>query len=95
MAHKLKVILQRCEKKDYQDVAAMIRAGGHVARGLAAARLLFGKAFQPAASLKALTYFRDGDLDKLSSADRGTLIEAAKAVRALPVIALRSKKLAG
>ena len=93
MAHKLKVILQRCEKKDYQDIAAMIRAGRQVDRGLAAARLFFGKAFQPAASLKALTYFKDGDLSKLSSADRSTLIEAAKAVRALPVIALRSKKL--
>jgi hypothetical protein len=94
MAHKLKVILQRCEKKDYQDIAAMIRAGVQVARGLAAARLFFGRAFQPAESLKALTYFKDGDLGKLSGADRSTLIEAVKAVRALPVIALRSKKLA-
>ena len=92
MAHKLKVILQRSERKDYQDIAAMIRAGGQVARGLAAARLFFGKAFQPAASLKALTYFRDGDLGRLSGADRSTLIKAAKSVRALPVIALRSKK---
>lgn len=94
MAHKLKVILQRSEKKDYQDIAAMIRAGGQVARGLAAARLFFGTAFQPAASLKALTYFKDGDLGKLSGADRSTLIKAAKSVRALPRIALRSKKLA-
>lgn len=94
MAHKLKVILQRSEAKDYRDIAAMIRAGVEAARGLAAARLFFGKAFQPAASLKALTYFRDGDLDKLSDADRRTLIEAAKSVRALPAIALRSKKLA-
>jgi len=94
MAHKLKVILQRSEKKDYQDIAAMIRAGCQVARGLAAARLFFGKAFQPAASLKALTYFKDGDLARLSGADRNTLIEAAKSVRALPRIALRSRKLA-
>jgi hypothetical protein len=94
MAHKLKVILQRSEKKDYQDVAAMIRAGCQVARGLAAARLFFGKAFQPAASLKALTYFKDGDLGRLAGADRTTLIEAAKSVRALPRIALRSRKLA-
>jgi hypothetical protein len=94
MAHKLKVILQRSEKKDYQDIAAMIRSGGEVARGLAAARLLFGRAFQPAESLKALTYFRDGDLGRLSGADRRTLIEAAKSVRALPKVALRSKRLA-
>ena len=94
MAHKLKVILQRSEQKDYQDIAAMIRAGAEVPRGLAAARLLFGKAFQPAASLKALTYFKDGDLGRLSGADRSTLIEAAKSVRALPLIELRSRKLA-
>ncbi|MBI4189200.1 MAG: nucleotidyl transferase AbiEii/AbiGii toxin family protein [Betaproteobacteria bacterium] len=94
MAHKLKVILQRSEKKDYQDIAAMIRAGCPVARGLAAARLFFGNAFQPAACLKALTYFKDGDLGTLSGTDRNTLIEAAKSVRALPRIALRSKRLA-
>jgi hypothetical protein len=94
MTHKLKVILQRSEKKDYQDIAAMIRAGCPVARGLAGARVLFGNAFQPAASLKALTYFKDGDLGKLSGTDRNTLIEAARSVRALPVIALRSRKLA-
>lgn len=94
MAHQLKVILQRSEAKDYRDIAAMIRAGCAVARGLAAARLFFGNAFQPAASLKALTYFKDGDLARLSGADRNTLIDAAKSVRALPRIALRSKKLA-
>lgn len=94
MAHKLKVILQRSEAKDYRDIAAMIRAGVEAARGLAAARLFFGRAFQPAASLKALTYFRDGDLDTLSGTDQRTLIDAAKSVRALPAIALRSKKLA-
>ena len=94
MAHKLKVILQRSEKKDYQDIAAMLRGGCPLARGLAGARLLFGKAFQPAASLKALTYFKDGDLDSLSRADRNTLIESAKSVRALPRITLRSRKLA-
>ncbi len=94
MAHKLKVILQRSEKKDYQDIAAMIRASCQVARGLAAARLFFGNAFQSAACLKALTYFKDGDLGKLSGTDRNTLIEAAKSVRALPRIALRSRNLA-
>ncbi len=71
----------------------MIRAGCPVAPGLAAARLFFGHAFQPAACLKALTYFKDGDLGKLSGADRTTLIDAAKSVRALPRVARRSKKL--
>jgi hypothetical protein len=94
MAHKLKVILLRPEKKDYEDIAAMVRAGCPVARGLAAARTLFGSAFQPAAALKALVYFEGGDLAALSRIDRKTLISAASAVGALPVVKLRSRILA-
>jgi hypothetical protein len=94
MAHKLKVILQRPERKDYEDLAAMLRAGGTLARGLAAARLFFGKTFQPAESLKAMVYFRDGNLASLPPRDRATLIEAASAVGELPAVTLRSKRLA-
>jgi hypothetical protein len=94
LAHKLKVILQRVERKDYQDLAAMIRAGCVLARGLAAARALFGRAFQPLESLKALAYFRGGDLDRLSRRDRETLTDAAAAVGRLPEVGLRSRKLA-
>lgn len=94
MAHKLKVILQRAEKKDYQDIAAMLRAGISLARGLAAARLFFGAEFQPAESLKALAYFKDGDLARLPRDDRHTLIAAAAAVGDLPPVALRSRRLA-
>lgn len=94
MGHKLRVILARPEKKDYEDIAAMIRAGQSVAQGLAAARALFGREFQPAAALKALVYFEGGDLAALSRADRNTLISAASAVGALPVVKLRSRSLA-
>ena len=93
MAHKLKVILQRGEKKDYEDIAAMIRNGVDLARGLAAARAFFGRTFQPAESLKALVFFRDGDLPRLSRADRATLTGAASAVRGLPFAELRSNSL--
>ena len=94
MAHKVKVVLQRAEKKDYEDIAAMLRAGVSLAQGLAAARLLFGAAFQPAESLKALTYFRDGDLPRLARADRSTVIAAAAAVGDLPRAVRRSRALA-
>ncbi|MGQ0751530.1 MAG: nucleotidyl transferase AbiEii/AbiGii toxin family protein, partial [Betaproteobacteria bacterium] len=70
MAHKLRVILLRPEKKDYEDIAALTRAGQSMARGLAAARAMFGKSFQPAAALKAAVYFEDGDLAALSRTDR-------------------------
>jgi hypothetical protein len=94
MAHKLKVILQRAEKKDYEDIAAMLRAGVPLARGLAAACLFFGRTFQPAESLKALTWFKDGDLARLARADQHALITAAAATGDLPAVALRSKVLA-
>jgi len=94
MAHKLKVILQRAEKKDYQDIAAMLRAGLSLSRGLAATRLFFGAAFQPAESLKALAYFKDGDLARVSRDDRHTLVAALAAVGELPPVARRSRRLA-
>jgi hypothetical protein len=94
LAHKLKVILQRAEKKDYDDIAALLRAGVPLARGLAGARLLFGRTFQPSESLKALAYFKDGDLARLGRAPRNALIAASAGVRDLPDVTLRSRSLA-
>ena len=93
MANKVKVILQRAEAKDYRDIASMIGAGVDLARGLAAARCLFGPSFQPSESLKALVYFQDGDLDTLDDGEKAALIKAASAVRRLPKVDLISKKL--
>lgn len=95
MATKLKVVLQRAEAKDYRDIVAMLGAGASLARGLASAGLLFGLHFQPGESLKALVYFRDGDLPTLSATEKNTLIEAVKSVRDLPHVALRSQRLSG
>ena len=94
MATKLKVMLERVEAKDYRDVAALLRAGVDLSRGLAAAALLFKPTFQPSESLKALVYFTGGDLDTLSKTDRKALSEAVVAVHDLPVIALRDASLA-
>jgi hypothetical protein len=95
MATKVKVVLQRAEAKDYRDVAAMVIAGVSLPRGLAAARLMFGPNFQPSESLKALAYFDDGDLKTLTPGERISLVQAVKAVRDLPEVAMRSKKLTG
>jgi hypothetical protein len=94
LAHKLKVILQCAEKRDYKDIAALLRAGVPLERGLAAARLIFGRAFQPAESMKALAWFEEGDLARFPRADRLRLIEAACSVGELPRMALRSRSLA-
>lgn len=93
MATKLKVILQRAEAKDYRDVAAMLNAGVSLSRGLAAARKLYGPNFQPSESLKALVYFNDGDLETLTIEEKKTLVDAAKAVRELPEVTVRSMSL--
>jgi hypothetical protein len=93
MGTKLKTILQRAESKDYRDIAAMISAGVNVARGLAIAREMFGRTFQPAESLKALTYFKGGDLGALSEPEKRTLISAAASVGDLPKLAKRSDRL--
>jgi hypothetical protein len=86
MATKLKVILQRSELKDYQDIAAMIKAGVRIDAGLAAAQEMYQPTFSPIHSLKALVYFEDGDLSKLTMDERKTLIAAAQEVRSLPAI---------
>lgn len=88
MATKLKVILQRAEAKDYRDIAAMLRAGSSLPGGLAGARALFGASFQPSEALKALVYFKDGDLSDLSTNDKTLLVQAAGAVQDLPSIHL-------
>ena len=93
LATKLKVLLQRVEAKDYQDIAAMLNAGMKLENGLAAARALFGKEFQPSESLKALTYFQGGDLSTLSVEERHLLVEEVEKVRQLPIINRISNKL--
>lgn len=93
MATKSKVILQRVEARDYQDIAAMIRAGISLSTGLAAARALYGIAFQPSESLKAMVYFEGGDLNSLPTEDKETLIDAASGVRDLPNVQIAARNL--
>lgn len=93
MATKVKVILQRAEAKDYQDIAAMIRAGVRLDKGLAAASAFYGPNFQPSESLRALVFFEDGDLNQLGAEDRQTLVTAATSVRELPILKIASRRL--
>jgi len=93
MATKLKVLLQRVEAKDYQDIAALIKAGVSLERGLAAARAMYGHNFQPSESLKALVYFAGGDLDSVARPERETLIKAVNAVRKLPTVKILAHRL--
>ena len=93
MATKLKVVLQRAEAKDYRDIAAMLKAGVSLAKGLASASVLFTPTFQPSESLKALVYFHDGDLATLTHGEKVTLAHAVSAVRDLPSAVVLSSHL--
>lgn len=94
MATKTKVILQRIEMKDYQDLAAMLKFGVDLAKGLASAKSMFGHIFQPSESLKAMVYFKGGDLENLSLQERETLIHAASQIRELPMSKIIAQELA-
>jgi hypothetical protein len=93
MATKVKVVLQRAEAKDYRDIAAMVGAGVDLAKGLSAARTLFGINFQPSESLKAMVYFDDGDLRTLTKGERTCLIQAVSQVCELPPVKVLAQQL--
>lgn len=93
MATKLKVILQRVEVKDYQDLAAMISAGVNVEKGLASAISFYGPQFPPSEALRAMTYFEGGDLDALTEDEKTILVRAASQGRDLPDSPILSRHL--
>jgi hypothetical protein len=91
LASKLKTVQLRAESKDYRDVVATLDAGLNLAEGLAAAVAIYGKEFNGALSLKALTFFEDGDLPSLTREMRKKLLGAATSVnlKELPFVAAR------
>jgi hypothetical protein len=80
------LVMQRLEAKDYLDIHGMIRAGLRLEDGLAGARAMFGRAFQPAQALKALTWFQGGNLHELPAKVRHDLIAAAAKVQDLAAV---------
>ena len=90
-ATKLRTIQQRAEAKDYRDIDAAIRSGIHLAEGLAAAVAIYGKTFNPLTTLKALTYFKDGNLQSLSDEIQERLLKAATMIelKGLPQVVAR------
>jgi len=92
MATKLKATLDRAEAKDYRDIAAMITAGVSLSAGLSAFKQMFNG--EPAQVLRAIGYFRDGDLNTLSQADQQLLRSARDGVDVLPDVLLKSRSLA-
>ena len=90
---KLMAMLDRAEAKDYVDVAAMLRAGASLPRGISAARAMFNA--EPRTILTAIGYFGDGDVASLPAGDRQMLLAARDAVRDLPEVTVTPGSLAG
>jgi len=78
---KAATIQLRAEAKDYLDLDCIITKGGlGLAKALAAAQVLYGAGFNPHVTLKALSYFKDGDLSTLPEDAKMRLAVAAREV---------------
>ncbi|WP_022721344.1 nucleotidyl transferase AbiEii/AbiGii toxin family protein [Rhodopseudomonas sp. B29] len=86
LATKLKATLDRAEAKDYRDIAALLSAGISLPRALGGFQAMFGQ--DAGLPLRAIGYFKDGDLPSLSEEDRSRLRAARDAVADIPEITL-------
>ncbi len=77
---KCATVPQRNEVKDYRDIHALIVKGGiELAQGIAAARAIYGKQYNPVLTLQALSYY--GDLSvELAAGTKADLMAAVKSV---------------
>ena len=91
-ATKLSTIQQRAQARDYEDIAAIVNAGVTLAQSIGAAGAVYGHAFNGALSLKALTYFSDGDLPNLSPATQNKLRDLAGQVNLKEIPQIQSKR---
>ncbi|MGH9338554.1 MAG: nucleotidyl transferase AbiEii/AbiGii toxin family protein [Acidobacteriota bacterium] len=91
LGFKLAVLMERAEYRDYFDIDTLISSGVDLAQGLAAGQAIYGAQFNPFISLKALTFYGEGDLHRLEPAARERLTTAAERVnpRKLPVLSAR------
>jgi Nucleotidyl transferase AbiEii toxin, Type IV TA system len=86
LATKLKAILDRAEAKDYRDIAAILLAGVSLDKALGGFARMYRK--DPALPLRAMGFFKDGDLPSLSKADQEVLRAARDRVSDVPDIRL-------
>ncbi|MDI1265076.1 MAG: nucleotidyl transferase AbiEii/AbiGii toxin family protein [bacterium] len=86
LATKLKTILDRAEAKDYRDISAMLSAGVSLERALGGFAANYGR--DPALALKALGFFRDGDLRSLPETDQELLRAARDNISDVPDVRL-------
>lgn len=74
---KAAVVQQRAEVKDYLDMYAILEDGRvDLSTALAAARAIYGAKFNPQITLKALSFFGDGNLPSLPRPVQDRLAQA-------------------
>jgi hypothetical protein len=91
MGTKLKAILDRAEAKDYLDISALLAHGASLEKGLGAFAAMFKK--DPALPLKAIGFFKDGDLPSLPRQDQDRLRRARDKVTEVPNIQISDASL--
>ena len=78
---KAAVVQVRAEAKDYLDIDALMTMGGiELTVALACAQLIHGCQFNAQVTLKALSYFDDGNVSSLPAATKDRLAQAARRV---------------
>jgi hypothetical protein len=90
---KASVVQVRAEAKDYRDVVALLKAGVPLSSLLAAGQALYQEQFNPLITLKALSYFSDGDLPSLTEAEKAFLLAAVQEVGEIPMVNRLAKRL--
>jgi hypothetical protein len=87
---KAAVVQQRAEAKDYIDIAALLSDGRvDLPTALASAKAIYGPQFNSQITLKALSFFGDGNLQQLRRETKDLLAAAAREIDLdrLPTIA--------
>jgi hypothetical protein len=92
LATKLKAIMDRAEAKDYRDISVMLSSGISLEKALGAFAKMYGK--DPGLPLRAMGFFKDGDLPSLPKSDQDTLRQARDRVFEIPEVAITGGSLA-
>jgi len=78
---KAAVVQKRAHAKDYIDLSTMIERGVvDLPTALAAGRVIYGPSFNPELTLKALSFYGDGNLETVPSQHKECLLQAVRDV---------------
>ena len=92
LATKLKAIMDRAEAKDYRDISVMLSKGTSLERALGAFTKMYGR--DAGLPLRAMGFFKDGDLASLPKSDQDILRKARDRVSEIPEVAVSHGSLA-